>query len=44
MTENWKKQIDNSEKIGIIFMEFPKAFDPINHNLSAKLKAQGFSD
>ena len=27
-----KKQIDNNEKIGVIFMNLSKAFDAINHN------------
>ena len=43
--ENWKKQIDNGENVGVIFMDLPKAFDTINRSLlSAKLKAYGFSD
>ena len=45
MIENWKKQLDNGEKIGIIFMDYSKAFDTINHSLLlAKLKAYGFSN
>ena len=45
MIENWKKQLDNGEKIGIIFMDYSKAFDTINHSLQlAKLKAYGFSN
>ena len=44
MIENWKKQLDNSEKVGVIFMDLSKAFDTINHSLLlAKLKAYGFS-
>ena len=37
--ENWKKQLDNGEKVGVIFMDLSKAFDTINHSL---LKAYGF--
>ena len=43
--ENWKKELDNSEKLRVIFMDLSKAFDRINHNsLLAKLKAYDFSD
>ena len=45
MIENWKKQLDNGEKVGAIFMDLSKAFDTINHSLLlAKLKAYGFSN
>ena len=45
MIENWKKQLDNSEKVGVIFMDLSKAFDSINHSLLlAKLKVYGFSN
>ena len=45
MIENWKKQLDNGEKVGVIFMDLSKAFDTINHNLLlAELKAYGFSN
>ena len=45
MIENWKKQLDNGEKVGAIFMDLSKAFDMINHSLLlAKLKAYGFSN
>ena len=44
MIDNWKKQLGNGEKVGVIFMELPKAFDTINNLLSAKLKAYGFSE
>ena len=45
MIENWKKQLDNGEKVRVIFMDLPKAFDTISHSLLlAKLKAYGFSN
>ena len=45
MIKNWKKQLDNGEKVGAIFMDLSKAFDTINHSLLlAKLKANGFSN
>ena len=43
--ENWKKQLDNGEKVGVILMDLSKAFDVINHSLLlAKLKVYGFSN
>ena len=45
MIENWKKQLDNGEKVGVIFMDLSKAFHTINHSLLlARLKAYGFSN
>ena len=45
MIENWKKQLDNGEKVGVIFMDLSKAFDTINHSLRLeKLNAYGFSN
>ena len=45
MIENWKKQLDNGEKVGVIFMDLSKAFETINHSLLlVGLKAYCFSD
>ena len=42
--EKWKHALDESEKVGTIFMGLYKAFDTLNHNsLLAKLNAYGFS-
>ena len=44
MLETWKKGIDNGSYVSALFMDFSKAFDTINHDLTlAKLKAYGFS-
>ena len=44
MIETWKKHLDKGEKIGVILMNLPKAFDTINLSLLlAKLDAYGFS-
>ena len=42
MIENWKTQLNKRNKIGVIIMDFFKAFDTLNHNLLvAKLKTYG---
>ena len=42
MIENWKKQLRNGEKVGVIFIDISKAFE--SSLLLAKLKAYGFSN
>ena len=43
MIESWKKQLDNGERVGVIFMDLSKAFETINSSpVLAKLKAYGF--
>ena len=45
MIENWKKQLESGEKIGVNFTDLLKAFDTISHSLLlAKLNAYGFSN
>ena len=45
MIKNWKKQLDNGEKVEMIFMNFSKAFGRISHSLlMAKLKGNDSSD
>ena len=41
MLETWKSALDKDENVCVLFMDFSKAFNTINHDLlSAKLKAQ----
>ena len=45
IVKNWKKQIDNGEKVGVTFMDLSKAFNTINQSLLlTKPKAYGFSN
>ena len=45
LTENWRKSLDMSKLVGIVFMDLSKAFDSIPHDLlTAKLKAYGLSN
>ena len=32
-SKTWKKQLENEEKVGVIFMDLSKPFDMINHSL-----------
>ena len=44
LTEKWKKAPDHGYKIGIIFVDFKKAFDTVEHTvLKSKLLAAGIS-
>ena len=43
MLEKWKKALDKGEYVSSLFTDLSKAFDAINHDLFAKLKAYGFS-
>ena len=43
LSETWKLNIDNGKVVGVIFIDFRKAFDSVNHEvLSYKLQACGF--
>lgn len=44
LTETWKTALDNSLKVGVLFIDFRKAFDTVNHTiLLEKLNATGIS-
>ena len=44
LTETWRCALDNGLKVGVLFIEFRKAFDTVNHTiLLEKLKAIGIS-
>lgn len=44
LTEIWKKALDRGLKVGVLFIDFRKAFDTVNHTiLLEKLKAIGIS-
>ena len=44
LTETWKKVIDTDHKVGVLFIDFIKAFDTVDHNiLQHKLSAAGIS-
>jgi len=36
MTENWCKHLDQNNYVGILFLDFRKAFDSINHDIIKK--------
>ena len=42
MIENWKKQLGNGEKVGLIFMDFSKAFDDQSQFTTDKTKSIWF--
>ena len=44
LTETWKAEIDKGFTIGVVFIDFQKAFDTVSHDvLSYKLQACGIS-
>ena len=44
LNQKWKSALDKEENVYILFMDFPKVFNTINHDLlEAKLKTYGFS-
>ena len=44
LTETWKKAIDDGYKVGVLFVDFKKAFDAVDHAiLKSKLSELGVS-
>lgn len=44
LTDTWKWALDENLKVGVLFIDFRKAFDSVNHTiLLQKLKAAGIS-
>ena len=44
LTENWKREIDDEKMVGVVFIDFKKAFDTVPHEvLSYKLQAVGIT-
>ncbi|KAL9980683.1 hypothetical protein ACROYT_G009301 [Oculina patagonica] len=44
LTETWRNALDKGQKVGVLFIDFRKAFDTVNHTiLQEKLKAIGVS-
>ena len=42
LSETWKRNIDNGKVVGVILIDFCKAFDTVNHNiLHQKMKSCG---
>ena len=44
LTETWKTALDNRKVVGVVYIDFQKAFDTVSHEiLIYKLQAMGFS-
>ena len=44
LTEWWKQEIENGKAVGVLFLDFRKAFDSINHNaVLMKIQAAGIN-
>ena len=44
LTETWKDAIDKGKVVAVLFIDFQKAFDSVNHSiLRSKIQANGFS-
>ena len=44
LTESWKREIDDGKAVGVVFLDFKKAFDIVPHEvLSYKLQAVGIT-
>ena len=33
LTENWRRTIDNKQVVGVLFIDFQKAFDCVSHSI-----------
>ena len=44
MTEDWRKALDKKQVVGVVFIDFKKAFDSVSHALLLKkLKSLGIA-
>ena len=44
LTETWKRALDHRKVVGVVYIDFQKAFDTVSHEiLIYKLQAMGFS-
>ena len=44
LTEKWKMELDNGNIVGVVFIDFKKAFDCVSHScFDLKLQAMGFN-
>ena len=45
MIETWKTKLNSVPKVGVIYLDFPEAFDSLNHELLiSKLKCFGLDE